>query len=204
MSLLQLSPPPKMNRYRVGAEIRQQDSWGPNAQVGLFIGYNERPGPKGRPACSFLAVKCSNDLTSGQPARTPHPMATFDRLAVVPAPMPGRPALVSVSKYGLGGAAFRPDPADPAPWRWVGVEVTPATIRALWRETPTAPERTLAEIPAAEVPLKDAGLEAHLDRRPGLAGLRFAPWHPQQPIGIYCHNSVIAFRNVVLEPLPDQ
>jgi hypothetical protein len=196
-SLLQLCDHPPAKSYRLTAEVRQgsvRDA--ATAQVGLYFGHEEWPGAAGQPVHTFFLVSYGNHVTRAARAGGYRPSATFRRASVTAAPAADVPDPTAEDSHTIQGNTFTFDPSRPPPWRRLGVEVTSAGIRAFWCETVDRPPQTLVHI---DRDVLAAGYNRELAGRT----LRFDAWRPQQPFGVYCRGSMIAVRNVILEPLPE-
>jgi serine/threonine protein kinase len=192
-SLLQLSQAPEVQWYRYSAEFRSTDTAAvESSRVGLYFGHHAGLSEKGIPVHSCFSVTCS----------TCNSTASIERVVLSPNPRPEQPARFAESTQGIGHTKFKNDPHNPSPWRWLAVEVTRTGIRALIRDTPDGREVTLAWIPTEEIGLSGTKLQNDLDGREKL-GRKVGPWHPGQPVGIYCRDAVISVRNAILEPLPE-
>ncbi len=209
--LLELFPAPGVDRYRITAEVRQ--IWtrdrgeqppadvGHASRTGLYFGHAQQPGTGGVSAHSFLAVWFNDWVTdSARKAGITRATARLDQAVIVQRPN----TVPAEHTLNIASAEFSPFPNLYATeWRWVGAEVTPAGVRALWREKPDGPTTVLAYLPAATVRRFGTQMQDTLGKLDPNAGVQLPDWHPRMPIGIWCEGSSISIRNVVLEPLSE-
>src|SRR5262249_7436328 len=220
-SLLDIAPDPRIDRYRVTAEIchliaepRRQGEQRSPGRVGLYFGADSQPAADGRIVTTLFLVIFSDEVPqpiAGQAEEKPG--VEVKTAVITPARLPG-PAVV-----GIGKRPFTPAVTSRRPWpgdrRKIAVDITPDSVAVHWWEDPKkAPTTVLlrtarppAHAPRAPALTGDqtrawyAGMNENIRKLVPEGGPVARPWHPRMPVGIYANNSWVAFRNVVIEPL---
>jgi hypothetical protein len=221
LSLLELSSDPGVDRYRLSAEIQQvRGVIPPNAVVpvnpntrlpvvGVYFGYDEQVAADGRRAATFFQVRY-NDRVPVPNDRGPTPVPEVEVKAALV--VQKEKAVPQPHFLPVGGLPFTPVVKGiprpwPGEWRQIVIDVSPDGVQVRWREggelvpvpcgAPRADRLTGDQVRAAY-----ARLDTPFRERLAGSGLTTRPWHPRMPLGVLAYQSEIAFRNVVLEPLP--
>jgi serine/threonine-protein kinase len=186
LCLVELLPDPQRERYRFRVEVRHDDTEkGSVAEVGLFFGYSRQGADHCFAQLAFNERSDKKIMLQGNPIQLrlhsygePGPLRDNYAASVSPAFL-----------QPIGGKNVVPE----ASWHRLEVEVTPDDIRGQWdnkvigpwtRQKRTVDERLLQRNPTTPLAV-----------RPEVA--------PRQPLGLYVYWGVAAFRNAVVEPLPD-
>ena len=205
-SLLQISPSLQTNRYRFQMEFRQEDAAIlEGAGAGLYFGHDERLNDRGVPVHTFYCVQLNSFLPKQRVDAGVQPEVRFDRMRLIPYP-PQDSKYLAQQTFAIAAKnySYVPVPTENEPWRYVEVEVTPTSIRVLWREKPGDGLTTLCQfnpttsgdyVRAYGHKSKPEVIQRNLSL--------FESWHPQQPFGIYNYQSRLVIRSAVLEPLPE-
>ena len=201
---IELVPRTHQAHYRFSAEFKAirsivEDSW-----AGLYFGRVGAAGPESSMERS-LVVRFRDDRLSGRPAfpGKGDPLSVQDTFCIS---MPDDPALTSGTPLAFLYVDESVEGRKPnsAPWRRVVVELGAAGFRVQFFPDIDAPPRMIQPDPYPwtklhkRVPAMQDWLATHAPRVP-VGPLEFVP---QGGCGLYVHNATIAFRNVVLEPLP--
>ena len=187
----------------VRAELRQLASQRlPDGQavgyedVGLYVGFASTPGGQGEGVMSMLRITFSDRDPLFHVTKKLQDQQVQSAAAVH---FIGPDRSLDPPRLTHASFPFRPAEKRPGPWRTVEYEVTPAGVTPRW--SPDA--RPPAPI-APQVPLDAVAEYAAPQGRVGkvFPGVRLPAWTPRAPLGLYCHSSALAARNVVVIPLP--
>ena len=98
----------------------------------------------------------------------------------------------------VGKLPFEPDQSRNPPWRTIRLDVTPAALRAYWRDG-EAGDRLIAVVPRERMAAVAGDLAIEFRSR----NLTLTPTPPPtaSPVGVFAHNGTVSMRNVTLEPL---
>ncbi|HKB41853.1 MAG TPA: serine/threonine-protein kinase [Gemmataceae bacterium] len=194
--LLELLPDPNRQRYRFTAEVRHNNSYNPNGEVGIYFAHSRHGTAQGEQHC--FCTLTFDDRHSKDARRAPNvavksnPVALDLRRYSEPNPGPYRNLSTRVlSQYFT--------PAVPSkgagPWRQLAVEVTPEKIRFRW-------ERGSWSEPLSRQELrKRAGEILAHSQDPTDLQPEFAP---EEALGLFVSSGSASFRQVVVEPLGDE
>ena len=202
LALLGLLRDPRTDRYRIRAEVRQQEDRADGVtQVGIYFGGREYTTPAG-PVHVFVQLTF-NDIHSQRDFAV-----NFNQTHPPPAPplpVPASNGLITEARvYGTAASVSADlDSADVVEatgwndrrWRSLAVEVAPEEIRAFWGES---------EAPACVVNARrvEDALRAGplLDRFPSLKGASLA-FFPRGSLGLCVSQGAASFQSVRVEPL---
>jgi hypothetical protein len=207
-SLLQLFEPPG-DRYRLSLQIQQvgaelgADPRETAPAVGLFLGHTPFARAWGPPARGFLLVDFLDFDRGAALGRPPAPQSMrlgWQHLAAAPGKLPsGHHALLAHSDF-FAKATF------PGSWWTVVAEVTPESVTVRSARA-GEPERELANLRREQIRdgLRLFKIQAGAVRQ-AAPDLDLGPlpedWNPLGGAGIWCVRSRVAFKNVVVTPLP--
>jgi serine/threonine-protein kinase len=208
-ALLDVLPAVGLDRYRVTLEFRHVAEIEPAAApgalvarpsaafVGLYLADERRTGADGTTFQPLLAITL-NDLARVGVAKAPQTHAALLRDALM-SQRPEKP--FHLDRKGIAQHLFTPSPGIPGPWRKLRLEITPDDIRARWGN----PDGTFTSFKPLESGFSVAARQTDLQQRmnavaPGAAA---PPWDPARlTVGVLCHRSGLAVRNLTVEPIP--
>jgi tRNA A-37 threonylcarbamoyl transferase component Bud32 len=198
VSLWELTDDPQCEHYRFSAEVRH-DRTAAGSYVGLYFGRREHRTADGDPQAGFYTLVFADRGAYARQKEGGEPRGWVEVQANLCGLDAGRPY---TPQAGLARvAAFRPavpglPTAEPAPWRQLAVEVTPAGAWARWAGDPGAPPTAVA-VSAASLELVLRRLEKEC---PELAGVP-AEHRTRSGLGLYVSGGAASFRNIVVQPL---
>jgi serine/threonine-protein kinase len=205
--MIQLLADSQTDRYRLSAEYCVETSLRPDCWAGIYFAHQRgAPGPNGT-IDRAIVVRFRDDLINNK-----HGFPNGDPVSV-------NDALFIRGRVVLDGREVShqfdlPSPASlwvlekkgryPGPLRQIVVEVTPESVRVLWRDATTG-----ALVPVSPDPIPAWMFHKRTDKQaervktlaptidPGRLEFR-----PRGGLGLYSHNAGVIFKNVILEPLP--
>jgi serine/threonine-protein kinase len=198
-TLLELMPDPQVARFRFRAEVRHVSDPSHMGEVGIYFAHEKLVGREG-PANSFLTLSFtdgSNSLNTVKDAKGQvfcranleyryYREAKIDRNYHALITRPGKAA---VNFY----APSAPNELT-KPWRSLAVEVSPDEVCVSWENQPFA-VMSRADLEGCANELLRNGDETK--------NLTFQ-FDPRGSLGLYIVSGAAYFRNVVIEPLPEQ
>lgn len=200
-SVLELVPDPGPGRYRFTAEVRHLESTEGAGAVGVFVGLESFGTDVGWRADRWYGVEYSDYLERARDTKTQvRRLEGVDHLPIAH-PDGARP---NPSKQGVW-TEWYPAPDNAVrlpPWRVLTLTVGPDEVRAEWGAAGDAPRPLPVFRAAADRARRTASHRDFYERsaptfRPPETG-----WSARRPVGVYARRAAVAFRNVVIEPLP--
>lgn len=197
---------PDSDRYRVNIELMEVRKVSPDPAaeenlVGLVLGRQERSLPEGTRVQTFLAVRFADNIGAAR-LRANKGNARVQPSTVAISEVPGRTPIETAPGIPKAGS-FDPVAPTAAEWRQIQADVAPDAVRVRFRPQPNAPWLELVTVTPDELNARFAELTGRL---PNPAPVAFADipyqWDPKGALGIFCRQAVVAFRNLVVEPLP--
>jgi len=194
---------PDVDRYRVSIELReiramQKDPKAFSDLLGLIIGRKERVLRDGTRIHTCIAVRFSDRVGL---------LSEGDRTHVQPVALliQHRPEKGPTEKTSGIPRAADMARASSGEWRRIEVDVRPDIVRFRCQPLPAAASEEMASAKRADLNRKYSELAAGLT---GQAREEFIAnpheWDAKGAIGIYCRHASIAFRNLVVELLPNE
>jgi hypothetical protein len=189
-TILHLLPDPGIDRYRVRAELRQDQRMegGSHAAFGLAVGHARVSAGGSSVLHGWMTVGFHERVSAGF---TDLDVGFREYVAFERPPK----APVKVSHLGPIMRLAAPDPGK-RPWRSLEVEV--------------GPEGIAVRHDGRTVTYAAADIQRHWSNRayeiraaaPAVADVSLPPWSPQLPLGLWAFQSWVSVRNVTIEPLP--
>lgn len=210
LSLLELLDDPGIDRYQVTADIqllytkivpdaagRMQLQGSAATLVGLYFGRSSPQAGDGIPAHFMFAATYNDHILAASRSQGNAVMLRTSLIVPRPeAPPLDQTATVEKSEIRFAGRDL------PGDWRRLRVEIRPEGCKVFWAQRPGGPEELLADLSAADINELYRSMAETLDaKHPGL-GVPTPAWNPRTPFGIWSRGTAVAFRNVVVEPLP--
>jgi hypothetical protein len=196
-AFLELCPDPGVDRYKVSAEIRHLNSlaavnlWpvSDNHRVGLYFGYDSRPGPDGAQVCTFSTLEFSDHQAN--PGRLVRKAVLHEDFVLVDPPF----AIRSGDRTAIAKAPYDKAVSLPGPWRRIEVAIGPNRMDV------TYDGQRFGSRDAAGLRSRTTALQLAVN---GLArGVQLPDWSSRRPFGVWVFGSRVAVRNVVVTPLPN-
>jgi predicted Ser/Thr protein kinase len=206
VSLLELHPAPRIDRYRITAELRLDGTTlvplakgaPPVGRAGLYFGYQDLNAVAAEATDRFWVVDFAEQWHPGEAANPELHRVEFTDLALLKPPFDGNES--RTARVQIGGKPFVPRVPFPRPWRAIRVEVTPGAVLVHWRNEAGEWE-TVKSVPPARLSSHSELLQESLTKmKPGYA-TALGPFDPHAPFGVFAFGSAVSIRNVVLEPL---
>jgi serine/threonine protein kinase len=185
-TLLELLPDPKLQRYRLRAEVRHNAGLR-ICEVGIYFGHAQYSTDKGEEH-SFWELTFF-DLMTGAPEGGPrhNKAAIYCRRYRPDGQIPG----FDLRRAPLAAKSLSPPaPGSLSPWRQLAVEVTPELIRASWDNEPFA-----------ELSRADCGRITHEMFMEQPEAIEPPENVPGQGLGLIVYEAAASFRNVVIDPI---
>jgi len=220
-SLVELCPAPGINRYRVSLEIRHLQTKGLSSKdaepetdfLGFYFSHATRTLPSGATVHAMFALtyrEFDRDFDPvARPGQPPKPQSVFLRrygLYLKPGdkkPGDDKPDAELGLRVSEKAAGLRFTPKLPRPglWRPVILEVKPDEIHLRW-QTDDGKMTTLARWADGQPAAEYENLKASFDKLIPGAAAALPAWSPDMPFGLLSRRSSVAFRNLVITPLP--
>lgn len=207
-SMLEIFDSPRVNSYRITAELRlvrsrfippEVKESAAGRLIALYIGRATPVASDGTLTHHFLGLTF-NDVYPLTPPPGVKPEAKAQLMTVM---IPVREG----SEHPWTGSVLAPVVFNaalglPGEWRKLRFDVTPTQVRAYWASKIDDEPVLFATVPADEIDRRLGRIPKVFSDRTGGITLNPQPWSSQMPIGIWCHRAAITVRNVVIEPIP--
>jgi serine/threonine-protein kinase len=199
VAMLELLDDPGVERYRIRAELRQNQATGlaPGAQprstentIGLYFSYAETPSATFQ-VHTFFSVRFNdydrhNKPPQEQPVRLEHNyLLQAPNLDAFP-----NPAM-------FGNHMFLPSAVRPGPWRIIEVDVSADQIAARWVDG----DKSYPLPTAASATSGAKYQQIQKDLAQMNPGIQIPEWRARMPLGIYAEAASVSVRNVTITPL---
>lgn len=198
-SYLELCERPIAERFTVTAQIQHEaELTAFFGQVGLYLEL-----PEGEKIHRFITAQFSDFRIAPPEAKTEYfPRAEFTESICIFFPKYD----VIGTQYLARSIVYPPTTALEKPWRTVSFHVDPNGATAIFADMePDVKEgKTIHERTATKDTFHANGRvwRQAIDTKTEAVGSPFPQWSPQCRVGIYARHSTVAFRNVVLTPIP--
>jgi hypothetical protein len=167
--------------------------------VGFYFSHATRVLPSGTTAHAMFAVIYREFDPAAKPGQPPAPQPVHLRRYGL-YKKPGDELGLRVSEKAAG-LRFTPKVPRPGPWRPVVLEVRPGEVH-LWWQADDGTMPTLARWADGRPADEYEKLKASYEKKAPGAAAALPGWSPDMPFGLISRRSSVAFRNVVITPLP--
>jgi serine/threonine-protein kinase len=198
ISYLALMTDPRVESYRIEAELRHFAVQPGMSRCGLFLGYDELRGSIGDATRCVLTWEFSEfwDAAETKPEfQKSHGCSLVSRFDYQP--VAGVPPSPNTS--GLANFKFQPLNQEGGRWRKVAIDVTPTAVSGFWWDDLKRDWVPAFQVTPDRIDDNRAG-RAEQIAAPGAAPVAVPKWHPRRPLGVYAQSCTVCFRSVVLQP----